>query len=332
MTIPREQLERLAAAWETAESMPDAFKSADWKLKDRRHMCRMRRHVEKELGVILPSHNPQNGAKTHAPYSTRRLDFKRMVTVVSFSDCHWWPHQEKTDAHKILLKVIKDIKPHAVGCRGDLMDGARLSRFPNLPNIDQPSTADEVVTAVNFINEITAAAKKARPSVDLEINVGNHERIEIKMANMQPQENEVLQGLLAGLGALDKTPMEILFPAWHVSSSTLINNTFLWKHKPHRGGVNGARNSALNAGVSTGNGHTHRLGVTALTDFNGTRFGVECGTLADPMGVQFEYCEDSVRDWQPGFVVQYFNGERVENVAVNVIDGKAIFNGKTYRA
>ena len=255
-----------------------------------------------------------------------------MTTIVSFSDCHWWPDQPKTDAHKILLKIIKDIKPHAVGCRGDMMDCAKLSRFPNLAHAELPSTEDEVVTVMGFMSEIAKVAKKARPNVDLEINVGNHERLEIQEANMQPKENEVLQGILAGLGASEKTSMDILFPDWHISNSTIINDTFMWKHKPHKGGIGGARASTLNAGISTGNGHTHRLGVAALTDFEGTRFGVECGTLSDLFSDQFNYCEDSVRNWQSGFMVHYFYGKRAEHVTVNVIDGMAIFNGKIYRA
>ena len=74
-------------------------------------------------------------------------------------------------------------------------------------------------------------------------------------------------------------------------------------------------------------GHTHNLAVQPLTDYNGTRYGVQTGTLADPNGGQFlHYTEDGPKDWRSGFallswergrlmlpeLVQVFDDENIE--------------------
>tara|TARA_R110000796_G_scaffold69521_3_gene158486 strand:- start:2661 stop:3680 length:1020 start_codon:yes stop_codon:yes gene_type:complete len=333
--ISLETAQKIAAAWNISTSLGEAMEIAGIKSKDRRAHQRYRRRAEEILGIVLLSHNPKQSqsAKLFLPQSSRQLDFKKKSVVVSFSDCHWWPNQGVTDAHKILLKVIKDIKPDAVGCRGDMMDGAALSRHPRAPYSELPSTEDEVVQTIEFMDEIAYEATKAKRKVDLDLNVGNHERIEVAAAQMYgTTEDEVLAGILASVGEKDKTAVELMLPDWNISTSTVINGIFMWKHKPHRSGINARHNSPLNAGISTGNGHTHRLGVTYVSDFNGTRHGVECGTLANPYSEQFNYCEDGFRNWQSGFVVQVFDGDMCESIPVHVYKGRAMFNGKVYKA
>ncbi len=48
---------------------------------------------------------------------------------------------------------------------------------------------------------------------------------------------------------------------------------------------------------------THRLLVRPYSDYTGTRYGIETGTLADPHGPQFRYTENNPRDWHPGFLI-----------------------------
>lgn len=332
--ISLERAQRIAAVWDKATSLREAMSMAGINIKDMRTLFRYRRHVEQILGITLETHkkNEHLVQFRRVPQRTRRVDFKSEAMIINFSDCHWWPDQKHTDAHIIMLKMIEEMKPHGVACRGDMMDGARLSRFGKRYLEDTPSTEDEVETCMFYMAEIADVAKQARRKVDLDINVGNHERIEIALANLESAESEVVSGLLAGLKASEKSPMEIFFPDWHIGTSTIINDTFLWKHKPMKGGTHARRNSTLNAGISIGNGHTHRLGVTYISDYAGTRHGVECGTLADPLSDQFLYTEDNATDWQHGFVIQMFNGKDVESIPVIVHDGKARFNGKVYKA
>jgi hypothetical protein len=54
-------------------------------------------------------------------------------------------------------------------------------------------------------------------------------------------------------------------------------------------------------------GHLHSLKVTPYTDYNGIRYGVDTGTLADIYGPQFEnYLEQNPINWRSGFAVLTF--------------------------
>jgi hypothetical protein len=82
-------------------------------------------------------------------------------------------------------------------------------------------------------------------------------------------------------------------------------------------------------------GHLHSLKVTPYTDYNGTRFGVDTGTLAGgPQGPQFlAYLEDAPANWRSGFAVATFHKGRLmwpEVVAV-FDDNHVEFRGKLYR-
>ena len=59
-------------------------------------------------------------------------------------------------------------------------------------------------------------------------------------------------------------------------------------------------------------GHTHNLAVQPLTDYNGTRYGVQTGTLSDPNGEQYMgYTEDGPKDWRSGFALLSFEEGRL---------------------
>jgi hypothetical protein len=80
-------------------------------------------------------------------------------------------------------------------------------------------------------------------------------------------------------------------------------------------------------------GHLHSLRVTPLSDYTGTRYGVDCGTLADPYGPQFtHYTEDNPVNWRSGFVVlTFYRGRLLWPEVVHVIDeGQVTFRGKVY--
>ena len=72
--------------------------------------------------------------------------------------------------------------------------------------------------------------------------------------------------------------------------------------------------------------------MTAYDDYNGTRWGVDTGTLADPAGPQFEYGEDNPQNHRSGFAVLTFeDGELRDPELVRVIDsGRVNWRGKSY--
>lgn len=94
-------------------------------------------------------------------------------------------------------------------------------------------------------------------------------------------------------------------------------------------------NNAVQSGLSMVTGHLHSLKVTPWSDYTGTRFGVDTGTLAAPFGPQFNsYMEDGPRNWRSGFAVLTFHdGELLWPELVHVRNeeaGEVEFRGKVW--
>lgn len=101
------------------------------------------------------------------------------------------------------------------------------------------------------------------------------------------------------------------------------------KHR-FKNGVHATHNNTVNSGVSIVTGHLHSLKVTPFSDYHGTRFGVDTGTLADPSGPQFvNYTEANPTNWRSGFaVLTIHNGKLLWPELVHVIEpGKVEFRG-----
>ena len=90
--------------------------------------------------------------------------------------------------------------------------------------------------------------------------------------------------------------------------------------------------NAMLSGKHLFTGHTHRMQLYTFSDYNGFRFGMECGTLANPYGEQFLYCEENPREWVSGFVLLTFsNGKLLTPEPVICSgDGKYNYRGRVY--
>jgi hypothetical protein len=104
----------------------------------------------------------------------------------------------------------------------------------------------------------------------------------------------------------------------------------MWK-----GGFSAGRANSLNAGVNMVTGHTHNLAVQPLTDYKGTRYGVQTGMLANPNGEQFvDYTQDGCKDWRSGFAMLTIDrGQLLMPELVQVWDeekGEIQFRGKIW--
>jgi len=96
------------------------------------------------------------------------------------------------------------------------------------------------------------------------------------------------------------------FPAWEACWRADINADVTVKHR-HKNGVHATHTSTLWAGKTTITGHLHSAKVTAFTDYNGTRWGVDSGCLADPSAQAFvDYTEAGPLNWRSGFCVLTF--------------------------
>jgi hypothetical protein len=123
--------------------------------------------------------------------------------------------------------------------------------------------------------------------------LGNHDlRYEAKLAALVP-EYEGITGMHL------KDHFALWGPCWRLD----VNDDLVIKHR-WANGLHAVYNNTLRSGKSFVTGHLHSLKVTPWTDYNGTRYGVDCGTMADPGDDQFvHYTEANPTNWRSGFVV-----------------------------
>jgi len=289
---------------------------------DYRSVFRRRRKIENKLGINLLSLD-QNSPNLRVFYSHNNVrtnvELENGVIVIA-SDCHYWPGIIST-GHRAFLKIIKDLKPQMVVMNGDVFDGASISRHPvsgwdALPNVKQ-----ELEACQERLNEVEKAAKGAA----LHWTWGNHDmRFNARLAS---QVGETFKGVI-GMNLTDH------FPMWKFSISLMVNDHTMIKHRYHNG-IHAAYNNALKAGTSIVTGHLHSLKVTPWSDYGGSRYGVDTGTLCNIDGDQFGYAEDNPRNHRSGFAVLTFHeGKLMPPELCEVIDedeGLAYFRGEVIK-
>jgi hypothetical protein len=282
-----------------------------------------RRRAEAVLGRDIISPTLAGGhLRAEAEHPQRHHLTVEDGVVLVFSDAHYWPGRIST-AHRALVRACKDFgkELRAVICNGDAFDGASISRFPVQQWLDadkRPSVKDELDACRDRLTEIELASRKGAEFI---WPLGNHDqRYEAKLAASVPEFSKC-----SGFHLKDH------FPRWVPTWSCWINDDVVVKHR-HRGGLHSATQSPLWSGKTMVCGHLHSLQVRPLTDYSGTRFGVDTGTLSDPEGPQFDYCEDNPKNWRSGFVVLTFRGGRLmwPEVCHVIGEGQVEFRGKVY--
>ena len=281
-----------------------------------------RRSIEQRRGIKLEasSHRAEKYAHLQTAHKTpQRRDMGILNgQIIVFSDAHFWPGI-RTTAFKGLLHFIKEIKPKAVVNNGDAFDGASISRFPRIGWDSTPSIVQELKACEAALGEVEEAAKAVRHNVQLYWTLGNHDaRFENRLAANAPQYEQV-----KGFSLKDH------FPAWHPCWA-VWNGSVVIKHR-YKGGIHATHQNTVASGVSMVTGHLHSLKVTPYDDYNGTRYGVDTGTLAEPTGPQFEnYLEQGPTNWRSGFVVLTFKDGRLlwPEVVKVYADGKVEFRGE----
>jgi hypothetical protein len=314
MPAPKCSDQEFIATWRRFKSGPSVAKALG---VAESNVCRRRRAIERRYGIELETqdHHRRAAFETHFEPATKNRveeDVKSGVVIV-FSDAHYWPGVVTT-AHKALVRLAKTLQPKLIIANGDVFDGAGISRHPPHGWEKLPSPLEELNAVKDRLGEIERAAGRAK----LYRTRGNHDlRFERHLAMSVPE----FRGM-QGFKLFDH------LPAWPESWSIFINGHTVVKHRYHNG-VHAAYNNALKAGASIVTGHLHSLKVTPWTDYNGTRYGVDTGTLADPNGPQFEYGEDNPANHRSGFAVLTFNGGRLLPPELcEVSHGTAWFRGE----
>jgi hypothetical protein len=249
----------------------------------------------------------------------RQIEIQNGVVVIG-SDAHFWPGI-RTTAFRAFLKFCKDLKPRAVVLNGDSLDGAGISRHPRIGWQYRPTLKQEVDAVKSAYGEIEDAAR----TKELYWPAGNHDsRFCSYFAENAP-----------GAEGIHGTDIKDHFPLWRMCWALHINDNTVVKHR-FKGGANAAMNNALWAGRSIFTGHLHQAYVRSVSDYNGTRYGVDCGTMAQVYGPQFEdYTELSPTNWVSAFsVATYWKGKLLAPELVRVIDedkGLVDFRGEVHR-
>lgn len=243
-----------------------------------------RRRLEKKMGPLLSS-SPKS------PDITIKLPPGRIVRslqggiIIVGSDAHVWPGSPTT-AQRGFIALSKSLNPAITVLNGDLFDGATISRHPAgmWAQEQRPNVRQELEACQDFMHAIKGAEKIW--------TWGNHDaRFESRLASMTPE----YQGV-PGFALKDH------FPGWLMGMSLFVNDDLVIKHRWHNG-IHAVYNNAVKGGRTIVTGHLHSLKVTPWTDYNGHRYGVDCGTLAESDGDMFDYAEDNAKNWRAGFCV-----------------------------
>lgn len=281
-------------------------------------LVKRRRIIENRYRIAISS--PRRGGHVEQldrhPASIK-LDILDGEVLIG-SDSHYWPGIVST-AHRAFVEMAKDRKPKIIIKNGDEADFPTISRHAPIAWESRPKPAEEIDNIKAMLSEIEKVSPKSRRIWPL----GNHDsRFETRLATVVPEYANV-----HGVHLKDN------FPLWEPCWMALINKDVVVKHRM-KGGMHATRNNTLNAGRTIITGHLHSLKVTPLSDYNGTRWGVDDGTMADPYGPQFyNYCELNPVDWRSGFVLLTFAKGKLMWPEVIWVSGPDTvqFRGKEYR-
>lgn len=306
--------EEFIALWNKCHSATEVAKALNI---DIRSIHRRRKSIERKHSIVLvaydkssPTFNitiPGNGIRT-------KVELENGVIMVA-SDCHYYPGIIST-AHKAFVKLIPELKPKMIVMNGDVFDGAGISRHGPIGWNSAPSVKQELEACSDRLYEIESASKSAK----LHWTWGNHDlRFNTRLAS---QVGTAFEGV-HGMNLTDH------FPRWKFSTSIMVNDHTMIKHRYHNG-IHAVYNNTLKSGTSIVTGHLHSLKVTPWTDYRGSRYGVDTGTMANLDDPAFDYAEDNPKNWRSGFaVLTFWEGKLMPPELCEVIsEGLVYFRGQ----
>lgn len=273
--------------------------------------------IASKHGLDVPKHYPYRKATIEEKRAQDAWDAKLRShsrrhfsigngTILVGSDAHYYPGIVST-AHRAFCKLARELKPSAVVLNGDAFDGGTISRFPRIGWDSKPTVAQELETCLQRMTEIEEAAG----TKNLFWPLGNHDsRYETFLASRVPE----YQGI-EGFHLKDK------FPLWAPCWAVFVNDDIVIKHR-YKNGIHATHQNTVSSGRTIVTGHLHSLKVTPFTDYDGTRWGIDCGTLSCPQGPQFDdYLECNPVNWRSGFaVLTFYNGRLLWPEVCHVLD------------
>ena len=279
-----------------------------------------RRDALAKKGIYLPTVDSRGHGNTawspHVEFERRRKFEITDGVVIVFSDPHWLPDHSSV-ASEALIRLIRDLKPKLVVCGGDAVDSDTVSRWdPTRGHHKRFNIREELECVREHFNALDAVLKKA-PRAWI---MGNHDvRLSRFIAVKAPELKE-----------LPFLRLEEWAPKWPLSWTVEINSggpgMTVIRHRNQAGMLH---LQGTKAGVHFCHGHLHKINVHVWPTFNGPRYSVDCGSLADPDSDGFDYTEGAAPH-QQGFAVLTFKaGKLMPPELVHVIGGEAWFRGAT---
>jgi hypothetical protein len=262
-----------------------------------RTLRRRVRDIENKTGerVPLPNEIPNTVDRPQYPHRIE-LSIKNGVVIIG-SDAHYWPGPAST-AHRAFVKFAKDLEVKAVILNGDAIDAASISRHPPIGWERRPTVVEEIEACQDRLHELSMAAPISAKKI---WTLGNHDmRFETRLAQAAPE-----------FAKMNGFHLKDHFPGWAPCWLTFINDDVAVKHR-FKGGIHATHNNAVWSGRTLVTGHLHSQKVTPFSDWNGTRYGVDAGCLAETDHEAFvDYTEGNPLNWRSGFAVLTFRDGRL---------------------
>ena len=267
-------------------------------IRERNVVARRRRlEVEMNQPIQGPRTNPAAHCVAVSEHPHRAVITVPNGTVIVAGDAHYWPG-EPSLMHRALITFCRELRPKALVLNGDVIDAPSVSRHAPIGWEARPKLVDEIEAAQDRLHEILSALPQGAERV---WNLGNHDaRFETRLATVAPE-----YAKLKGVHLHDH------FSLWRTAWAAWVNDSVVVKHR-FRSGTHAPHNNTLWAGKTMVTGHLHSARVSPLTDYNGTRYGVDAGCITETDARAFlDYTEDNPKNWRSAFCVLTFEEGRL---------------------
>lgn len=244
----------------------------------------------------LPNSIPSDAEGARLP-----ITIENGIVLVG-SDAHYWP-EDRTSipaAHRAFVRMCTELAPAVVILNGDIVDGARTSRWDAAHWADytsRPTVVDELGVCQKRLREIANATPETARRI---WTLGNHD---------SRFERYLIAGAPEAVG-VHGTRLKDHFDEWEPAMSVMFNehrgNRGVFVKHRYMGGKHAPYNNTLFGGMTVVTGHLHSQKVEPHSDLCGTRWGVDSGMLGAPYGLSSLYAEDNPVDWRSGFAVLTF--------------------------
>ena len=246
--------------------------------------------------------------------------------IICLPDIHAPLHDET--ALSVALNIVKGEKPNTLIVMGDLVDFQSISRFAKRDWQEAALTADkEIASANSILDRIDKVTPKTATKVYLE---GNHEK---RLQLFFVQNTQKLGGSFAGISIedqlnLDKRGYEdyvrTASQPYKIGEVGFIHGWFVNKYHANKTVLQGAQN------LIYAHTHDHQTYTGVHLERDAPRLAMSLGCLCRS---DQPYLESRPNNWIHGVGIIYVddNGLFWANF-IPIIHGKAVVNGKVYKA